>query len=69
MFSTIRAWRLLVGVAVGGINRDQQVIIRFLQEENRLSREHLEQTRSRVNDELRGRLVAGKRTVMTFPHQ
>jgi hypothetical protein len=35
MFKTLRPWQLLVVAAAGWINRDQQAIISYLQEENR----------------------------------
>ena len=34
MFKTIRPWQILVVAAAGWVNRDQQAIIRYLQEEN-----------------------------------
>ena len=41
MFKTLRPWQLLVVAAAGWINRDQQAIIGYLQEENRVLREQL----------------------------
>jgi putative transposase len=39
MFKTLRPWQLLVVAAAGWVNRDQQAIISYLQEENRVLRE------------------------------
>ena len=46
MLSTFRPWQLLVVTAAGWVNRDQQAVIHYLQEENRVLREHLGKKRS-----------------------
>ena len=50
MFKTLRPWQLLVVAAAGWINRDQQAIISYLQEENRVLREQLGTKRLRLTD-------------------
>ena len=53
MFKTLRPWQLLVVAAAGWINRDQQAIIGYLQEENRVLREQLGGKRLRRTDDQR----------------
>ena len=57
MFKTLRPWQLLVVAAAGWINRDQQAIICYLQEENRVLREQLGGKRLRLTDDQRRRLA------------
>ncbi len=58
MSSTFRPWQLLVVTAAGWVNRDQQAIISYLQEENRVLREHLAKKRLLLTDDQRRRLAA-----------
>jgi len=58
MFKTLRPWQLLVVAAAGWINRDQQAIISYLQEDNRVLREQLGRKRLRLTDDQRRRLAA-----------
>ena len=58
MFKTLRPWQLLVVAAAGWVNRDQQAIISYLQEENRVLREQLGSKRLRLTDDQRRRLAA-----------
>ena len=53
MSSTFRPWQLLVVTAAGWINRDQQAVIHYLQEENRILREHLGKKRLLLTDDQR----------------
>ena len=41
MFKTLCPWQMLVVAAAGWVDRDQQAIISYLQEENRVLREQL----------------------------
>ena len=71
MSSTFRPWQLLVVTAAGWVNRDQQAIIRYLQEENRVLREQLGKKRLRLTDDQRRRLAAkgkllGRRILKDF---
>jgi len=51
MFKTLRPWPLLVVAAAGWVNRDQQAVINYLQEENRVLREQLGSKRLRLTDD------------------
>jgi putative transposase len=71
MFNTIRPWQLLIVATASWVNRDQQAIIRYLQEENRVLREHLGGRRLRLTDDQRRRLAAkgkllGRRILADF---
>jgi len=61
MLKTLRPWQLLVVAAAGWVNRDQQAIIHYLQEENRVLREQLGSKRLRLTDDQRRRLAAKAR--------
>jgi hypothetical protein len=63
MFNTIRRWQLLVVAAGGWVKRDRQAIIGYLQEENRVLREHLGGKRLRLTDDQRRRLAAKGKTL------
>ena len=58
MFSTLRPWQLLVVTAAGWVNRDQQAVLSYLQEENRVLREYLGKKRLLLTDDQRRRLAA-----------
>ena len=58
MSSTFRPWQLLVVTAAGWINRDQQAVINYLQEENRVLKEQLGSRRLCFTDGQRRRLAA-----------
>ena len=58
MFKTLRPWQLLVVAAAGWVNRDQQAIVHYVQEENRVLREQLGSKRLRLTDDQRRRLAA-----------
>ena len=59
MLNNLRPWHVLLATLAGWINRDQQTIINYLQEENRVLREQLGRTRLRLTDRQR-RLLAAK---------
>ena len=55
------AWQILVVALAGWLNRQQQDVVEYLQEENRVLREHHNGKRLRFTDEQRRRLsVKGK---------
>ena len=55
------AWQILVVALAGWLNRQQQDVVEYLQEENRVLREHLKGKRIRFTDDQRRRLaVKGK---------
>ncbi len=59
--STIQAWQLLLVTLAGWINRHQQDVIEYIQEENRILRKKLKGKRIRFTDDERRRLaVKGK---------
>ena len=51
MFKTLHPWQLLVVAAASWVNRDQQAIIHYRQEENRVLREQLGSKRLRLTDD------------------
>ena len=63
------AWQILVVALAGWLNRQQQEVMEYLQEENRVLREHLKGKRIRFTDDQRRRLAAkgkslGRRVLM-----
>ncbi len=59
--TTIQAWQLLLVTLAGWINRHQQDVIEYIQEENRILRKKLKGKRIRFSDDERRRLaVKGK---------
>jgi hypothetical protein len=58
MFKTLRPWQLLIVAAAGWVNQDQQTIISYSQEENRVLGEQLGRKRLRLSDDQRRRLAA-----------
>ena len=58
MSSIFRPWQMFVVTAAGWINRDQQAVIHYLQEENRILREHLGKKRLLLTNDQRRRLAA-----------
>ena len=59
--TTIQAWQLLLVTLAGWINRHQQDVIEYIQEENRILRKKLKGKRIRFTDDERRRLaVKGK---------
>lgn len=51
-------WQLLVVIVAGWMSRQQQEVIEYLREENRVLRENLGVQRVRLNDNQRRRLAA-----------
>ena len=63
------AWQILVVALAGWLNRQQQDVVEYLQEENRVLCEHLKGKRLRFTDDQRRRLaskgkVLGRRMLM-----
>lgn len=58
MYDLTLFWRYLLVAVAGWINRHQLDIIEYLQEENRVLREHLKDKRIRFTDKQRRRLAA-----------
>jgi transposase InsO family protein len=58
MFNNLRPWQVFVVAAAGWVNRQQQQVIDYLQEENRVLREQLGGSRLRFTDDQRRRLAA-----------
>ena len=63
------AWQILVVALAGWLNRQQQDVAEYLQEENRVLREHLKGKRIRFTDDQRRRLASkgkavGRRALM-----
>ncbi len=63
------AWQILVVALAGWLNRQQQDVIEYLQEENRVLREHLKGKRILFSDDQRRRLASkgkslGRRVLM-----
>ncbi len=54
----IQPWPLLLTALAGWLNREQQQIIEYLQEENKVLKEHLKGKRIRYTDKQRRRLAA-----------
>jgi hypothetical protein len=52
------AWQILVVALAGWLNRQQQDVVEYLQEENRVLREHLKGKRLRFTDDQRRRLAS-----------
>jgi len=52
------AWQILVVALAGWLNRQQQDVVEYLQEENRVLREHLKGKRIRFTDDQRRRLAS-----------
>ncbi len=51
-------WNVLVIALAGWMNREQNTVIEYLQEENRVLRELLGNKRPKLNDDQRRRLAA-----------
>ncbi len=51
------AWQILVVALAGWLNRQQQDVVEYLREENRVLREHLKGKRIRFADDQRRRLA------------
>jgi putative transposase len=61
MLTNLRLWHVLLISLAGWVNRDQQCIIDYLQEENRVLKEQIGKKRLRLSDQQRCRLaVRGK---------
>ena len=58
MNTIIQPWQLLLTALAGWLNREQQQIIEYLQEENKVLKEHLKGKRIRTTDKQRRRLAA-----------
>ena len=54
----LQTWQFLLVVLAGWINRQQQNMIEYLREENRVLREQLGGKRIRLTDDQRRRLTA-----------
>ena len=54
-------WQILVVALAGWLNRQQQDVIEYLREENRVLREHLKGKRIRFTDDQRRRLAVKSR--------
>jgi hypothetical protein len=52
------AWQILVVALVGWLNRQQQDVVEYLQEENRVLRKHLKGKRIRFTDDQPRRLAS-----------
>ena len=54
----LHTWQLIVLALAGWLNRQQQDIVDYLREENRVLREHFKGKRIRFTDDQRRRLAA-----------
>ena len=57
MNTIIQPWQLLLTALAGWLNREQQQIVEYLQEENKVLKEHLKGKRIRYTDKQRRRLA------------
>jgi len=57
------AWQILVVALAGWLNRQQQDVLEYLQEENRVLREHIEGKRIRFTNDQRRRLAVKGKTL------
>ena len=57
MNTIIQPWQLLLTALAGWLNREQQQIVEYLQEENKVLKEHLQGKRIRYTDKQRRRLA------------
>ncbi|HUT62283.1 MAG TPA: hypothetical protein VNA25_30970 [Phycisphaerae bacterium] len=53
-----QAWQFIVVALAGWLNRQQQDVLAYLEEENRVLREHLKGKRIRFTDDQRRRLAS-----------
>jgi len=58
MNTIIQPWQLLLTALAGWLNREQQQIVEYLQEENKVLKEHLKGKRIRYTDKQRRRLAS-----------
>ena len=63
MVDVLQPWQLLSVIIAGMLNRQQQQMIEYLREENRILREQLGGRRVRLNDAQRRRLAAKGKTL------
>jgi len=56
MSTLLQPWQILVAAAAGWISREQDAVIEYLREENRVLREQLGKRRLRLTDDQRRRL-------------
>jgi hypothetical protein len=66
MHSNLQAWEILLGALAGWVNRHQQHIIEYLQEENRVLKEQPGGKRLRLTDNQRRRLAVKGKGVATL---
>ena len=57
MNTITQPWHVLLTALAGWLNREQQQIIEYLQEENKVLKEHLNRKRIRYTDKQRRRLA------------
>ena len=55
--NALQSWQLLLMCLAGWVNRQQQDVIAYIQEENRILRTKLKGRRIRFTDDERGRLA------------
>ena len=61
MVAILQPWRILVAALAGWISREQDAVIHYLKEENRVLKQQLGRRRLRLTDDQRRRLaVRGK---------
>ena len=58
MARVVKPWQILLAALAGWINQQQQHVIEYLREENRVLREQLQGKRLRLTDNQRRRLAA-----------
>ena len=58
---TVHPWHFVVVALAGWLNREQQLVVDYLQEESRVLREHLGGKRPRFTEDQRRRLAAKAR--------
>ena len=64
--NVFQPWQLLLVTLAGWINRQQQDVIAYIQEENRILRSKLKGKRNRFSDDERRRLAAKGKVSLRF---
>jgi len=63
MATVLQPWQILVAALAGWISREQDAVIQYLREENRILKQQLGRRRLRLTDDQRRRLAVRGRTI------
>ena len=67
MAAVLQPWQILVAALAGWISRQQDTVIEYLREENRVLKQQLGNTRLRLTDDQRRRLAVRGKAIATCP--